>query len=112
MYDLSYITVRADGSSTLSGVINHNTTTYMFLHFDKFGLKQLVQQSNTKLDLPKRVTSKDNIHFVQNQPNNPIVNITYQKCSLSTDKRSQLEMVSNILGSKSTFKFISRFSFG
>ena len=99
MYDLSFITVRADGSSTLSGVINHNTTTYMFLHFDKFGLKQLIQQSDSKLDLPKRVTSKDNIHFVQNEPHNPIVNISFQKCSQSTDKRSQLETVSKVLRS-------------
>ena len=80
MYDLSYTRVHSNGTTRLIG--DASPMDNFFLGFGKFGLTQVIRRQKNQLELPKRVTLKDKIHFVENGPNNPIVNITYKMCEL------------------------------
>ena len=89
MYDLSYTRVLSNGTTSLVG--DASPMENFFLGFGKFGLSQVIRRKNSQLDLPKRVTVKDKIHFVENGPNNPIVNITYQMCELKYSRVGKLQ---------------------
>lgn len=95
MYDLSYTQVHANGTSRLVG--DASPMENFFLGFGKFGLSRIIRRKNSQLELPKRVTIKDKIHFVENGPHNPIVNITYQMCELKVPWVSFTDAYDNLI---------------